>query len=98
MKIFNAKVEAGARAHEVAAIKDVLSRAGLEAEFRDDVWRFSAGAVLPWLVYITVAAPFVAFISAFGRKTGELAAEDAWPLFKGFVKQLTDARGGDKNG
>jgi hypothetical protein len=95
--IYNAKVEAEAPVEEVDAVNRLFHEAGIDVEFQRDVYRFSSG-VLPWIVTFGIATPLITFLSAFAKKTGELAAEDAWPILRDLVRNLLRARADNPNG
>lgn len=97
IQIYNAGTETEAPEEEVRAVTAVFQEAGIDVEFEPGLMRLSQD-VLRWVVYFSVAAPILTFLSAFAKKTGELAAEDAWPVLKDVVRRIVAARGGSENG
>lgn len=97
IQIYNAGTETEAPGEEVRAVTAVFREAGVQVEFEPGLMRLSQD-VLPWVVYFSVATPILTFLSAFAKRTGELAAEDAWLVLKDFVRRIAAARGGSENG
>jgi hypothetical protein len=72
---------------EVEAVRAVLESYGFAASPIPNYSRRSGG-VLPWVVQIVVATPFVAFFASFGTEAGK----DTYEAFKSFISELRDAR------
>jgi hypothetical protein len=97
IEIYNAGTETEAPDDEVRAVTAVFRDAGIDVEFEPGLMRLSQDP-LPWVVYFSVAAPILTFLSAFAKKTGELAAEDAWPVLKDVVRRIVAARRDSEQG
>lgn len=97
IRIYNAGTELEAPEVELRAVNKVFEDVGIEVEFEPGLLRLSQDP-LPWVVYFTVAGSLLTFLGAFAKKTGELAAEDAWPVLKDLVKRIVLARAGSTRG
>ena len=80
-------IEEEAPPGQAQAVDETFARAGFEAEARAALARRSAD-VLPWIVYITLAVPIVAFFNAFGGEAGK----DAYAAVKTWAKAMYEAR------
>jgi hypothetical protein len=78
-----------ATAAEVAEVKEAFRQAGFDVAVRPSYERKSAD-VLPWIVYVTLAAPIATFFTTLAAK----AADDAYPAIKRWVKSVWNARRG----
>jgi hypothetical protein len=80
-------IEEEAPPGQAQAVDETFASAGLEAHARAALARRSGG-VLPWIVYITLAVPIVAFFNAFAGEAGK----DAYGAVKAWAKAMYEAR------
>lgn len=81
------RVEYTASVSEIEAIAAVFSRHGLAVE-PEAVKGQRYGSVLPWLIEITLAAPFAAFFTSAASEAGK----DAYQAAKALLRDLARTR------
>ena len=77
----------GGASGQEQAVDETFGRAGFEVHSRAAMIRRSAD-VLPWIVHVTLAVPFVAFFAKFGSEAGK----DAYAAVKAWAKAMFEAR------
>lgn len=65
-----------------------LARMGVEARVEEST--VVGGALVGWIVNVTLAIPVAAFFGAFGATAGKAAAEDAYAAFRAWLGAQRD--------
>ena len=91
---FRADMDREASPDEVAGVAAAFADAGLDVDLEASVLRKSAGASLPWIIYLEIEfGIFVAaFVGAAGNALGEKATGAAWEGVRKLIDNIRAAR------